>query len=544
MGSQRSVDLQQLSAENQGKDYLADSVRRYVTRLRFQFLTPIVLTLALVVLVIIAIVYFFQYKRIDSDVVELQSTASQLYRHSIEGDTRALQTVMDLLKTDEELVNGLAKLDRIRLLRRAASVYEDINRHYGVTHFYFTDPDRVNLLRVHKPEKYGDTINRQTTLTAQRGGADAYGIELGPLGTLTLRYVQPWYDKETRGLLGFVELGMEVDQTVNSIRDLFGIDVFVLIKKEFLDRRGWEEGMRTFNHAADWDRFPQVVAGMHGSQVFPEILATQIEQIDFSQLTSVLKVYFEQSRKYGIFQPLQNVNGQNVGIIVMLLDTYNTSQQARSSIVIGSIAVITVASLLILFFYWFVGRIGERLARNEWQLEQIATHDGLTGLFNRRQFNLMLEDAIDSHTRYDHPTSLLMIDIDYFKKVNDTYGHQAGDTVLVELARRTTGLARSVDRVCRYGGEEFVLILPETTSDGALIFAQRLRAAMADEPWNLGDGSQISLTVSVGFACCPDHADNAEALIQAADKALYAAKLSGRNRVINFADIGQAVADS
>ncbi|NOR51540.1 MAG: hypothetical protein GQ470_02875, partial [Gammaproteobacteria bacterium] len=271
---------------NQYDDAMDNNSRPYIARLRFQFLTPIIVTLSFAVMVIIATVYFHEHQTIDSDVVQLQSTASSLYQNSTQQNAKALQTVMDVLKTDRELISALAKRDRQRLLQRSASLYEDINRHYGVTHFYFTGPDRVNLLRVHKPEKYGDTIIRQTTLTAQQGRIDAYGVELGPLGTLTLRYVQPWYEAQTRELLGFVELGMEVDQTVDSIRDLFGLDIFVLINKQYLDQSGWEEGMRTFGRLPDWDRFPQMVVSMHGMQLLPESLSARIRETDFSKHTS------------------------------------------------------------------------------------------------------------------------------------------------------------------------------------------------------------------------------------------------------------------
>ena len=534
--SQEPVEIL-ADSENKPADNIVHNARRYITRLRVQFLTPIAITLSFSVMVIIAIVYFHERQTIDTDVIQLQSTANSLYQNSIQQNAKALQTVMDVLKTDRELVSALAKRDRQRLLQRSASIYQDIHRHYGLTHFYFSGPDRVNLLRVHKPEKYGDTINRQTTLTAQRGGTDAYGVELGPLGTLTLRYVQPWYEEQTQELLGFVELGMEVDQTIDSIRQLFGIDVVVLINKQYLDQSGWEDGMRTFGRAPDWERFPQVVVSMHGVQVVPEVLSALIRKTDFSNHKSTFKVQFGQANQYAIFQPLQDVTGRAVGAMVMLVDTSILNKHVRESVIVGSVSVVVAAIILILFFYWFVGRIGERMAHNEWKLQQMATRDGLTGLFNRRQFNLMLEDSFARHTRYDRPVSLLMIDIDHFKQVNDTYGHPAGDVVLVELGKRLTLQAREIDRVCRYGGEEFVVLLPETDSAGAQVIAQRLCEAMADEQWDLGDGTQISVTVSIGVASCPDHVGTSQALLTAADKALYAAKESGRNRVYNYGDI-------
>ena len=526
------TDSQNLFTNN-----LDDKVRRYINRLRFKFLTPIIITLSFAVMVIIATVYFREYQTIDSGVIQLQSTANNLYQKSIQQNAKALQIVLDVLKTDRELTSALATQDRKSLLQRSASIYKDINRHYGVTHFYFTGPDCVNLLRVHKPEKYGDIINRRTTLTAQKGGIDAYGVELGPLGTLTLRYVQPWYEKKTQVLLGFVELGMEVDQTFNAIRDLFGLDLFLLINKQYLNQSGWEDGMRTFGRLPDWERFPQTVISVHGKQLLPEALSARILKTDFNKHESPFKVQLGLDNQYAIFQPLQDVSGQFVGTMVMLIDTSKLTKQVRESVIIGSVAVIIAATILVLFFYWFVGRIGERMACNELQLQKMATQDGLTGLYNRRQFNLMMEDSIVLYTRYGRPVSLLMIDIDHFKQVNDTYGHPAGDAVLVELGKRLTRQARTIDRVFRYGGEEFTVLVPETDSTAASIFAQRLCKMMASEQWDLGNGTQISMTVSIGIASCPDHANTSQALVAAADKALYLAKQTGRNRVYNYSDI-------
>ena len=112
---------------------------------------------------------------------------------------------------------ALAQRDRDMLLKHATPLFKDIRRDYKITHFYFTGIDRVNLLRVHAPLRYGDTIDRITTLQAEHSGTVAYGVELGPLGTFTLRLVSPWYDPKTNKLIGYVELGMEIDQIIHKL---------------------------------------------------------------------------------------------------------------------------------------------------------------------------------------------------------------------------------------------------------------------------------------------------------------------------------------
>ncbi|MEX0743992.1 MAG: diguanylate cyclase [Phycisphaeraceae bacterium] len=173
-----------------------------------------------------------------------------------------------------------------------------------------------------------------------------------------------------------------------------------------------------------------------------------------------------------------------------------------------------------------------KLQESRAALETLASRDGLTGLYNHRTFYVLLADELARAFRFKRSVSLLMVDADHFKRVNDTYGHPAGDAILKGLSELLGRRARSVDRVCRYGGEEIAVILPETGLEGAAVIANRLRAAVEAQPFDATAGASIRITVSIGVASYPAHADSAETLVAAADAALYAAKQGGRNRVI------------
>jgi diguanylate cyclase (GGDEF)-like protein len=164
------------------------------------------------------------------------------------------------------------------------------------------------------------------------------------------------------------------------------------------------------------------------------------------------------------------------------------------------------------------------------QAERLATTDGLTGLSNRRHFNAQLAARSREAERYRKPLSLLLLDIDHFKKVNDAHGHPAGDAVLRGVALVAQKEARETDLSARYGGEEMALILPETDARGALVMAERIRAAVAAAQHPTESGA-LRVTVSVGVATSPSDGESPEALLEAADKALYRAKQGGRNRV-------------
>ncbi len=166
------------------------------------------------------------------------------------------------------------------------------------------------------------------------------------------------------------------------------------------------------------------------------------------------------------------------------------------------------------------------------KLEQLAITDELTGLYNHRFFYEKLEEEFLRAKRYKHQVSVLMIDVDLFKKFNDTYGHLAGDEVLEKVSRCLEKGVRDTDTVARYGGEEFAVIIPEVELNGVLALAERLRESVEHEKSKYkGSGPGGAVTISIGAAIYPEDAEDIVALIKQADEALYLSKDNGRNRV-------------
>jgi two-component system, cell cycle response regulator len=174
-------------------------------------------------------------------------------------------------------------------------------------------------------------------------------------------------------------------------------------------------------------------------------------------------------------------------------------------------------------------KLGDTLA----QLRQLAQRDELTRLLNRREFSRILNEEFDRSVRFNRPFTLVMVDIDHFKKINDTYGHQGGDEVLRHVASLLAGQVRTVDRVARYGGEEFALIMVETDAKGASENVKRLGVLLAETPCVIEEKNlTIPVTLSAGVASSLTDAHSANELVEVADKALYAAKKGGRNRIV------------
>jgi diguanylate cyclase (GGDEF)-like protein len=175
--------------------------------------------------------------------------------------------------------------------------------------------------------------------------------------------------------------------------------------------------------------------------------------------------------------------------------------------------------------------INETLRQKNFELHEISIRDSLTGLYNRKHLMETLDKEVSRSQRHNHSFSFLVVDIDHFKKYNDTYGHLAGDEVLRRLASVFTGSIRSSDYAARYGGEEFIIILPETGIEQGVEAAERIRTKVAEEAF-AGEGELIKVTISVGVSSYPENGEDAESVIRNADAALYEAKELGRNRVV------------
>ena len=192
--------------------------------------------------------------------------------------------------------------------------------------------------------------------------------------------------------------------------------------------------------------------------------------------------------------------------------------------------VLPVIAIMAAFALSFLAKYLMKARDFEYQYK-LATIDGLTELYNHRYFQDTLRKQIDIARRYNQPFSLIIIDIDFFKKFNDTYGHQAGDAVLRQVAKILKNNSRATDYVCRYGGEEMTIILPNTSAEDALFNANRICKAVADTPFHLTPVDKVNVTISLGVSTFPDNAQTPQDLIEWADKGLYYAKEHGRNQV-------------
>jgi diguanylate cyclase (GGDEF)-like protein len=190
---------------------------------------------------------------------------------------------------------------------------------------------------------------------------------------------------------------------------------------------------------------------------------------------------------------------------------------------------------------WILSLVAESMLARDYSNETLlrfAFTDFLTGLKTRGYFEQQLDMELARAERRGTPVAVLMIDIDHFKRLNDTHGHHAGDIVLRDVAAILTHDLREIDIAARYGGEEFILLLPETDLQGAKLVAQRLRSAVEQATFFTGTaGNSEHITISIGVALFPEEARFKRDLLEASDTALYEAKSQGRNRVVLYSEI-------
>lgn len=230
----------------------------------------------------------------------------------------------------------------------------------------------------------------------------------------------------------------------------------------------------------------------------------------------------------------------DLGLVQQMLnnerDTYNLEKRYFHKN--GSIIWISLTASLIKTSdgspKYFVAVIEDISSRKllEYDLLNKATHDALTGLCNRSTLSEKLDNEVDRAIRYSRSLSLMMIDIDHFKLVNDNFGRQVGDKVLIELAKIFKKIIRRADDAGRFGGEEFLLVLPELNNKQALVLAERLRQQVESLSIKVGEIT-INVTVSIGIASYPEHGEEVDPLIKACDDAMYKAKDNGRSRIFS-----------
>ncbi|MDD2808001.1 ATP-binding protein [Rhodoferax sp.] len=329
-------------------------------RVKAAFIWPFALVLALILGAFVAATYFLEVQVRDRALADRVQAVSKLVDQKLAKDTHLMQAVLRTMMGDQAIQSAFARMDRAALQRAAGPLFESLRRDHRITHLYFNGPDLVNLLRLHSPDEHGDQIQRATTLQARDTGQAAHGLELGALGTLTLRLVMPW---QVGGrVLGYVEMGEEIGQLVDEIHDSLAVDVLVLIDKQFLPSQQWHHGLALLKRQGNWERFAQqVMVAKTAAQVPPGINDATLARLRGGR-NDVMAVGARQLHLAML--ALNDASGKRIGDLVVMRDISALQATFLTSMMTVTALGLIIGAVLLGFFYFALDRVERDYVRH------------------------------------------------------------------------------------------------------------------------------------------------------------------------------------
>jgi len=452
------------------------------------------------------------------------------------------QSIYDNVINKDEIVslvkqaNGKDKKTKANLRKKLYDkllpLYKNLSKH-NIRHLHFQLKNSVSFLRFHRPEKFGDSLEgvRYSINKVNRTFKPEHGFEEGR-ALNGFRHVFPLaYKNRFAGTV-------EISYSFNAIREeqakvstaAYGF----IVNKEVSSDKVWKEELNHYQTSLLSDKYladKQTLLQTEKS-IFTHDEIQKINQSISKDVSSRLQTQsrFLIDTKFNgkdisvIFIPILNIENKQVAYFISYHNDQTLPIIHRTHEIEQLIALFTsifISTFLVLYI------LSQK--RAEHALELLATTDPLTRISNRNKLNIILEKSMHLSQRYNLPLSVIFFDIDHFKKINDEYGHDSGDTVLTGIARLISTHIRSSDIFARWGGEEFIIVLPETDHDIARILAEKFRKLIQEYKF------LPNATITCSFGVTQLHADdNEDSLLKRVDNALYSAKENGRNKVIEI----------
>ena len=333
-------------------------------RVKATFIWPFAIVLVFILSAFIATAYYLEVQVRDRALAVRVAAVSKLVEQKLGKDTGLMQAVLLTMMGNQGIETAFASLDRDALLREAGPLFETLRADHRITHLYFNGPDLVNVLRLHSPGEFGDLINRETTIKARDQGVAVHGLELGPLGTLTLRLVVPWRSKGQ--LLGYLEIGEEIGHLVDEIHDSLSIDLLVMVDKGFMLPQQWQHGQALFNRQGNWDRFGSSVVVAQTASELPAMLSDRV----LTQLGHGETEVFKDGHRtlHLAMLPLRDVSERSIGNFVVMLDVTALQQTFQTTVLAAVLLSLIAGGGMLGLFYFALDRV-ERDYQHKHDLE-------------------------------------------------------------------------------------------------------------------------------------------------------------------------------
>ncbi|MDP2823161.1 MAG: ATP-binding protein [Sulfuritalea sp.] len=326
------------------------------------------MAIVLIMAMFAAAVYLVEANVRDRDLAERSAAVEKLFALKLDKDGNLMRAVGRAMMGSAAIEEAFRKGDRDGLERHGRALFETLRADHRITHLYFTGPDRINLYRFHSPAEHGDEITRATMLQAYSRKQPVHGLELGPLGTLTLRLVMPWrYQDRT---LGYVEIGEEIEHLINEVSGSLAVDLLVLVDKRYLEQRQWQRGQTLMKRQGDWQRFSSHVAL---AQTAP--LPAALDDRVFARLLSGSAVEFRDHGRslHMAVVPLSDAGGRLIGELAVIRDITVLESTFNRTMAVVVLLSLAVAAGVLGVFYVALERV-ERDYRRQHDLEHRLLH--------------------------------------------------------------------------------------------------------------------------------------------------------------------------
>ncbi len=508
-------------------------------KLKVQVLIPFAFACIFLFSISLLGIYQEEKKHRNADFRDHIAAIEESYAGLVRASTNKLSLALLGILENREMLSAMHEKDRARLLAVMQPIFEQLRSQHHITHLYFHDNQRKNFLRLHKPEQYGDTIDRFSVLQAEKSGERASGAELGVMGSLTVRVVMPLWDGDTQ--IGYIELGEEIERKARELASMFRVNLILLISKDFLNREGWESGMRMMHRTANWDQFERSVVSLvapPGGFPVDKLSTFMLPHLPNTDFITELEI---NDRLYqAAFIPVRDAQKRHIGSLLVLKDFTSRAYGVHNTVFFISTVAFVIGLTLLVMFYFILDQAEKQLARRQQkiiaatqakleiqkaytsEIEYQSLHDALTGLPNRKNLDMQLNRLIQDAEQDGRSYVLMLMDVDRMREINDTLGHDIGDRVLQEVGQRLRdGMTDALVVAC-LGGNEFAVLLPAPPPELMGISVKRVKQLFS-VPITV-DGIALPVEVTTGVARFPEHGNVSLLLIRCADVAMRQAK--------------------
>lgn len=426
--------------------------------------------------------------------------------------------VSEAYSSDEATRNRLRKelFDHLQKNYTLSTKYD-----FRQLHFHF--PDTTSFLRMHEPEKYGDYLGgvRSSIKAVNEEHRYIKGFEEGKIYN-GYRFIYPLSYRGQH--VGSVEVSISFDAMSSVLSDLYEKDYFFAVKRDIVTNTLFTEELENYTESF-FSKDYLFDLGLLESE--SKVLALNKVEMIMNKEDKDISSELKRESKFGVvseyggkdymlnFLPIKNISGDVVAYFISLSNDTDLPHIQENFFQ----RIVQINTIILLVFFVFIMH-----TKYVNKLEAISYIDNLTKIYNRHKFLELAENELSRSIRYNSDLSFILFDLDHFKKVNDTYGHNEGDLVLRKLSKIVSGSIRDTDVFARWGGEEFIVMLPETNLENAYIASEKIRKAVESHQFGKVQNLTVSLGVSTVYSC-----NNLLTSIDLADKALYESKQNGRN---------------